>query len=105
MSIVNISSENLVHGSNAEFEILMKRQLQKVIGMQLLNATVPLTYKIINVDVEKILKNGNNDEFKLYPHNTIYVEQSRLSYIFISSNFLNSILQLINIYLAILNIS
>ncbi len=56
MSIVNISSEignREAGGNDAEFTIQLKKPLQKVIGMQLLNATIPLTYNIINSTDDK----------------------------------------------------
>ena len=59
MSIVNISSENAVGPdqgvlsadgayNNAEFTTRFKKPLTQCIGVQLLQATVPLTYQLIN---------------------------------------------------------
>jgi len=53
MSIANLSSENADGGgeNGSEFDIVMKKPLQKIIGMQVLNVSVPLTYNVINSDV------------------------------------------------------
>lgn len=50
MSIVNISSENKEKGNDADFEVNLKNPIHRCIGLQLLNATVPLTYNVINED-------------------------------------------------------
>ena len=61
--------------------------------------------EVFNINVKEILTKGNDYSFKLNPHNTIYIQQSRLSYIFETSNLLNSILQVINIYFSASNIN
>ena len=50
--------------------------------------------------------NDNNDQSALVikPNDTIYIKQSMGSYLFANSNFINSVLQLINISLVISNI-
>ena len=56
MSIVNISSENKQEGdTDGQFNIELKKSLQKCIGLQLLNVTVPLSYNIINPDNNQVL--------------------------------------------------
>lgn len=54
------------------------------------------------IDFEKLIENGNDLEFKLYPHNTIYVEQTLGAYLFSNSSLINSTLQVMNIVLTIL---
>ena len=54
MSIVNISSENKSSGTDADFQVNLKKTLTKCIGLQLLNVTVPLSYDVINPDNEQV---------------------------------------------------
>jgi len=64
MSIVNISSENRVNAgdTDTDFEIRLQRPLQKIIGLQVLNASIPLTYSVINDSVD-VYGNKNNRIF------------------------------------------
>ena len=54
MAICNISSENKASGNDADYEINLKRPLQRCIGVQILNVTVPLSYNIINPENNKV---------------------------------------------------
>ncbi len=62
MSIANISSEDGRSGDkDAYFEINLKKAVTKCVGMQLLNAAIPLTYRVIN---------KNTDNFHIFHHAT-----------------------------------
>jgi len=56
MSIVNISSENKANAedNDNEFEINLKKSLQKCVGLQLLNVTVPLSYNVITQEDRQV---------------------------------------------------
>jgi hypothetical protein len=54
------------------------------------------------LNLHNYLETGKNMNFVLYPHNTIYIEQSLGSYLFSNSSIINSTLQLLNIFLTIL---
>ena len=55
------------------------------------------------LDFQKYLDTGRDIGFILYPHNTIYIEQTFGSYLLSNSSFINSTLSLLNIYLTIKN--
>ena len=52
-------------------------------------------------NLQKRLDSGNGIGLILYPHNTIYIEQTFGSYLLSNSSFINSTLSLLNIYLTI----
>ncbi len=79
MSIVNISSENATIGPDNNFEVKLKKPIQKVIGMQLLNATIPLTYNIINSSNDQ-LSFSYLPQVDLYdPNSTIIPSTTRVN--------------------------
>ena len=57
MSIVNISSENKKNSydTDAEFSVNLKKTIQRCVGMQLLNVTVPLSYNVVSTEDRSIL--------------------------------------------------
>ena len=57
--------------------------------------------EVKNYDLKNYLDTGNDIGFVLYPHNTIYIEQTMGSYLLSNSNLFNSTLQLLNIFLTI----
>ena len=57
--------------------------------------------KVKYFDLQKHLDSGNDMEFILHPHNTIYIDQTFGSYLLSNSSFINSTLSLLNIYLTI----
>ncbi|MAJ43820.1 MAG: hypothetical protein CMF96_03620 [Candidatus Marinimicrobia bacterium] len=59
--------------------------------------------KVLNINLEEILNSKEEVTFKLYPHNTIFVEQSISSYLFTNSSLISSSLQILSIILTILN--
>ena len=52
-------------------------------------------------DLIDVMDNGIIKELKLYPNDTIMIDQSFGSYLFSKSNIINSVLQVLNIYLTI----
>lgn len=52
-------------------------------------------------DFQKYLDSGNDIKFILYPHNTIYIDQTFGSYLLEQSNFINTTLSLLNIFITI----
>ena len=57
--------------------------------------------ELIYLDFQKSLDSGNDIGFILYPHNTIYIEQTFGSYLLTHSSVINSTLAILNIYLTI----
>tara|TARA_Y100000588_G_C13708563_1_gene691863 strand:+ start:66 stop:482 length:417 start_codon:yes stop_codon:yes gene_type:complete len=55
----------------------------------------------INLDLELYLESGNMLDITIRPNDTIFIKQSIGSYLFSKSNLINSILQVLNIYLTI----
>jgi len=58
--------------------------------------------EVTYLNLDNYLETGENMDFILYPHNTIYIEQSLGSYLFSNSSIINSTLQVLNIFLTIL---
>ncbi|MBC8196761.1 MAG: SLBB domain-containing protein [Candidatus Marinimicrobia bacterium] len=58
--------------------------------------------EVTYLNLYNYLETGENMDFILYPHNTIYIEQSLGSYLFSNSSIINSTLQVLNIFLTIL---
>ena len=71
-------------------------------GAKLNNVKQISNDKIINLNVEKYINSGQEFDFTLYPHDTIYVEQTKLSYLFRNSNLINSTVQILNMILILL---
>ena len=59
---------------------------------------------MVVLDLENYLETGNVD-IELKPNDTIYIKQTVGSYLFSNSNLINSMLQVLNIYLTISTIS
>ena len=58
---------------------------------------------ITEVPLDTFFAKGEMLELKIKPNDTIYIQQSLSSYLFSNSNLINSLLQLMNIYLTITN--
>jgi len=56
----------------------------------------------INLDLEFYLESGEMINITIRPNDTIFIKQSFGSYLFSKSNLINSILQVLNIYLTIM---
>ncbi len=53
------------------------------------------------INLEDYLNTGEVLDVKMYPNDTIYIEQTWGSYLFSNSSLINSMLQVMNIYLTI----
>ena len=70
-------------------------------GAKLKNVRQFHNNEIKYLDFQKYLDSGNDIGFILYPHNTIYIEQTFGSYLLANSSFINTTLSILNIYLSI----
>lgn len=55
--------------------------------------------QLINLD--ELLSNADYKKVQIHPNDTIYVEQTMISFILSKSNIINSLLQMLNIYISI----
>ncbi len=71
-------------------------------GAKLKNVRQFNNNEVTLLNLHNYLETGKDIDFILYPHNTIYIEQSLGSYLFSNSSIINSTLQVLNIFLTIL---
>ena len=71
-------------------------------GAKLKNVRQFNNEEVTYLNLHNYFETGENMDFILYPHNTIYIEQSLGSYLFSNSSIINSTLQVLNIFLTIL---